>query len=76
MKKELLEVKNPTISQLIYMKDLYSKDTLLNYMVNKWEYKFNRSLSDKEQRQFRKEIKYLGLTTIEVLVNMEDEYLI
>ena len=74
--KELLKIKNPTISQLIYMKDLFSKDELINYMVNKWEYKFNRCLTEKEQKQFRREIKYLKLNTIEVLVNMEDEYLI
>lgn len=74
--KDLLKVKNPSKGQLIYMKDLYNKDTLINYMVNKWSYKFNRSLSEKEQNQFRKEVKYLGLRTIEVLVSMEDEYLI
>ena len=74
--KELLKIKNPTVGQLIYMKDLFSKDELLQYMVNKWSYKFNRSLSDKERIQFRKEIKYLRLNTMEVLVNMEDEYLI
>ena len=58
------------------MKDLFSKDELLQYMVNKWSYKFNRNLNDKEQKQFRREAKYLGLTTIEILANIEDEYLI
>lgn len=35
MKKDLLDLKNPTVNQLDYMKDLYAKETLVNYMVNK-----------------------------------------
>ena len=63
----MLNIKNPTVGQLIYMKDLYSKEVLLQYMHNKWSHKFNKSLTPKDSDQFRKEVEYLGLRTIEVL---------
>lgn len=68
----LLEVKNPTEGQLLYMKDLYNKDTLINYMVWRWEGKFNRHMSEKDYMQYRKEVKLLNLDSFEVLASMED----
>lgn len=70
----LLEVQNPTDGQLIYMKGIYSKDILIDYMVRRWEKKFNTHMTDKEWRQYRHEIKLLNLNSFEVLSNMEDYY--
>lgn len=70
----LLEVQNPTEGQLIYMKDIYSKEVLINYMVRRWERKFNTSMTDKEYKQYRREIELLKLDSFEVLSNMEDYY--
>lgn len=70
----LLEVKNPTDGQLIYMKDLYKEETLIDYMVWRWEGKFNRHMSEKDYMQYRHEIKLLNLDSFKVLSNMEDYY--
>ena len=70
----ILETKNPTISQLIYMKDLFDKETLLQYMVNKWEKSFNYGKVNHEQ--FHKELDILDLDIIELFSLMEDYYLI
>lgn len=70
----ILETKNPTISQLIYMKDLFDKEILLNYIVNKYEKNFNYGTVNHEQ--FHKEIDTLELNIIEVFSLMEDYYLI
>ena len=70
----ILETKNPTISQLIYMKDLFDKETLLQYMANKWEKNFNYGKVNHEQ--FYKELDILELNIIEVFSLMEDYYLI
>ena len=70
----LLEVKNPTDGQLIYMRDLYSKEVLINYMVMKWERKFNTHMTEKEYMQYRHEIDILKLDSYKVLSSMEDYY--
>lgn len=72
--KNLLEVVNPTYSQLIYMKDKYNKVTLTEYMAIKWEYKFNTRMTDKDYKQFRKEVETLQLDTFEIYAYMEDYY--
>lgn len=76
MKKDLLQLKRPTEGQLIYMRGIYSKEQLVEYMVNKWSHKFNRCLTDRERSQFRKEVDLLGLSLMTVLASLEDEYLI
>ena len=68
---DLLEVMNPTDGQLIYMKDLYSKETLIKYM-RKWEYKFNTRMTEKDYKQYRHEIELLQLDSFEVLKTFED----
>lgn len=70
----LLEVQNPTEGQLIYMKGIYSKEILIDYMVRKWERKFNTHMTEKEYKKYRHEIKLLKLDSFEVLSNMEDYY--
>ena len=72
MKKDLLDLKNPTVNQLDYMKDLYPKETLINYMVNKWEGKFNTQMSDKDWSKWHRELKYLKLDSMSVLNEMSD----
>ena len=72
--KNLLEVVNPTYSQLIYMKDKYNKVTLTEYMAIKWERKFNTRMTDKDYKQFRKEVETLQLDTFEIYAYMEDYY--
>ena len=67
----LLEVENPTDNQLLYLKDLYSKDILIKYM-RKWEYKFNTRMTDKDYKQYRHEIELLQLDSFEVLATFED----
>ena len=74
MKKDLLDLKNPTVNQLDYMKDLYPKETLINYMVNKWEYKFNSEMTTKDWSQWHRELKYLKLDSLTVLKEMSDWY--
>ena len=67
----LLEVENPTDNQLLYLKDLYNKETLIRYM-RKWEYKFNTRMTDKDYKQYRHEIELLQLDSFEVLATFED----
>ena len=67
----LLEVENPTDNQLIYMRDLYDKETLKRYM-RKWEYKFNTRMTDKDYKQYRHEIELLQLDSFEVLASFKD----
>lgn len=70
----LLEVKNPTDGQLIYMKDIYSEEVLINYMVMRWERKFFHmtNMEGKEYKQYRHEIELLKLDSYKVLASMED----
>lgn len=70
----LLEVENPTDGQLIYMKDTFKEKTLIEYMVRRWEKKFNTHMTDREYKQYRHEIKLLNLDSFKVLSNMEDYY--
>lgn len=56
------------------MKDIYSEETLINYMVRRWERKFNTHMTEKEYKQYRHEIKLLKLDSFKVLANMEDYY--
>ena len=70
----LLEVKNPTDGQLIYMRDTFKEKTLIEYMVRRWEYKFNTHMTDKDYKQYRHEVKLLNLDSFKVLSNMEDYY--
>ena len=70
----LLEVQNPTEGQLIYMKGIYPKDILIDYMSRRWEHKFNTHMTEKEYKQYRHEVKLLNLDSFEVLSNMEDYY--
>ena len=67
----LLEVENPTDNQLLYLKDLYNKETLIRYM-RKWEYKFNTRMTDKDYKQYRHEIELLQLDSFEVLATFDD----
>ena len=67
----LLEVENPTDGQLIYMRDTFKEKTLIEYMVRRWEKKFNTHMTD---REYRHEIKLLNLDSFKVLSNMEDYY--
>ena len=67
----LLEVENPTDNPLIYMKDLYNKETLIRYM-RKWAYKFNTRMTDKDYKQYSNEIELLQLDSFEVLATFDD----
>ena len=70
----LLEVENPTDGQLIYMKDIYSEEVLINYMVRRWERKFFHmaNMEGEEYKQYRHEIELLKLDSYKVLASMED----
>lgn len=70
----LLEVQNPTEGQLIYMRDIYSDKVLTNYMVKRWERKFNTHMTEKEYKEYRHEIELLKLDSFKVLASMEDYY--
>lgn len=70
----LLDVENPTDGQLIYMRDMFKEKTLIEYMVRRWEKKFNAHMTEKEYKKYRHEIKLLNLDSFKVLSNMEDYY--
>lgn len=70
----LLDVENPTDGQLIYMRDMFKEKTLIEYMVRRWEKKFNTHMTEKEYKKYRHEIKLLNLDSFKVLSNMEDYY--
>ena len=72
MRKDLLDLKNPTVNQLDYMKDLYTPEVLTNYMVNKWEDKFNSEMTIKDWSQWHRELKYLKLDSLTVMSEMSD----
>ena len=70
----LLDVENPTDGQLIYMRDIFKEKTLIEYMVRRWEKKFNTHMTEKEYKKYRHEIELLKLDSYKVLANMEDYY--
>ena len=75
MKKydSLLEVKNPTKGQLIYMEGLYTHEQLIQYMAIRWEHKFNwGSLTEDDLHRFHYECDILKLNSLEVTSNMTD----
>lgn len=72
MRKDLLDLKNPTVGQLMYMRDLYTDEVLINYMVSKWENQFNSEMTNKDWRQWHKELKYLQLDSLAVLSEISD----
>ena len=73
----LLEVENPTDNQLLYLKDLYNKETLIEYMSCRWEYKFNYGkLTEKDLHKFHSECDILKVDSFEVTSNMNDYGLI
>lgn len=75
--KNLLEVQNPTVGQLICMKDLYDKETLIEYLACRWEYRFNYGkMKDKDHERFHIELDTLGIDMFEVFAEMNDYYLI
>lgn len=47
----LLDVENPTDGQLIYMRDMFKEKTLIEYMVRRWEKKFNTHMTEKEYKK-------------------------
>lgn len=70
--KGLLEVLNPTEGQFLYMRDLFSKERLTEYMSCRWEYKFNYRMTEKDWEQYRREIELLELDSWEVTSQMND----
>ena len=72
MRKDLLDLKNPTVGQLMYMKDLYAKETLISYMATKWETQFNTEMTDKDWKQYHFELEHLQLDSSAVLIEIPD----
>lgn len=73
----LLEVENPTDNQLVYMKDLYSKEILIEWLLCRWTDKFNYgTLKEKDIKLFHKQCGLLNINSFEVLSQMEDYFLI
>lgn len=71
--KSLLEIENPTVEQLIYMKDLYDKETLIQYIACRWEYKINYGkMQDGDREKFHTELDTLGINIFEVFSEMND----
>ena len=56
------------------MRDIYSDEVLTNYMVRKWERKFNTHMTEEQYKQYRHKIELLKLDSYKVLANMEDYY--
>lgn len=65
--KGLLELQNPTDAQLIYMRDYYSKETLISYMAAKWAKHLNTPMTEKELDQWHHELEYLKLDSVAVI---------
>ena len=70
--KNFFEQRNPNWGALLYMKDLYSNEELVNYMVNKWVDKFNFGMTKKDFKQFNFECETLKLDKLEILSNIPD----
>lgn len=76
MNKELLELQKPTDGQLIYMRGLYTKETLINYMAAKWAEAFNTKMTEQDWAQWHHELEYLQLDSLAVLHEIPDWYII
>ena len=76
MRKDLLDLKNPTVNQLEYMRDLYTDEVLINYMAAKWVRQFNTGMTSKDWEQWHRELKYLQLDSLTVLSEIPDWYII
>ena len=70
----LLDLQNPTDGQLIYMRGLYSTETLINYMAAKWARQFNTVMTGKDWEQWYHELDYLQLDSQDVLDEIPDWY--
>ena len=71
----MLNLKKPTIGQLIYMKDLYDYDTLLMYLDWKYSKKFNNgSLTDEERKTMHEEMEILKINLFDFYAYMDGEY--
>ena len=73
---DLLNLKNPTDGQLIYMRGIYSEETLIEYMAWKWTKKFNTRMTNKDWEQWKHELDYLNLDSLKVLKEIPDFYII
>lgn len=62
--------------KMIYMKDLYTKEQLIDFMVNKWEGKLNTHMTEDNWKQYRKEVELLGLIDYDIMSKIEDYYYI
>ena len=65
--KGLLELQNPTDGQLIYMRDLYTDEVLINFMAAKWARHLNTGITEKELDQWHHELEYLKLDSVAVI---------
>ena len=74
MRKDLLDLKNPTVGQLMYMRDLYTDEVLINYMAAKWTRQFNSEMTNKDWEQWHHELNYLQLDSQDVLDEIPDWY--
>ena len=72
--KGLLELQNPTDGQLIYMRDLYTDEVLINFMAAKWTRQFNTEMTSKDWEQWHHELEYLKLDSVDVLDEIPDWY--
>ena len=72
MRKDLLDLKNPTDGQLIYMRDLYTDEVLINYMAAKWARQFNTEMTSKDCEQWHHELDYLQLDSQDVIDEIPD----
>ena len=61
--------------KMIYMKDLYTKEQLIDFMVNKWETKLNTNMTEANWKKYRKQVEYLGLSSWDIISKIEDYYI-
>lgn len=54
------------------MKKVKEKEKIA--LAFKWEYKFNRNMTEEDLRKFRKDCKKIGVTPLDIYPYMEDEY--
>lgn len=62
--------------KMIYMKDLYTEEQLIDFMINKWEEKLNTNMTEADWKKYRKQVEYLGLSSWDIMSKIEDYYYI
>lgn len=62
--------------KMMHIKDLYTEEQLIDFMINKWEEKLNTNMTEADWKKYRKQVEYLGLSSWDIISKIEDYYYI